>query len=203
MTDSSTTRPSCKVARVIDEHDLDNLGTELEDYWTADGSERLSLRNLADFLNKRILEQVIGDSDLNSFEVDVDSMYENLTSDDVSTGVRTETRNQLEQHGVDVGDLLSDFVTYQAIRTYLNEWREVEYETITDSEKIEKDLQSIQRLITRTQSVTEDRIEKLRDTNRIDIDEFGVLINAEILCQNCGKQYSLQSFFEERGCDCL
>lgn len=202
MNDSSTTRPSSKVARLIEEYDLDNLGAELEYYWTADGSDRLSLRDLADFFNKRILEQAIRNSGLNSFEINTDSTYENLTSDDVSTGVRTDTRNQLEQHEIDVDDLLDDFVTYQAIRSYLNEWREVEYETITDGEKIEKDLQSIQRLITRTQSVTEDRIKKLRDTDRIDVDEFGVLINAQILCQNCGKQYSLQSFFEERGCDC-
>jgi hypothetical protein len=202
MTDSSTTRPSSKVARLINEYDLDNLGAELEYYWTADGSDRLSLRNLADFFNKRLLEQAIRDSDLNSFEVDIDSTYENLTSDDVSTGVRTDTRNQLEQHGVDVDDLLDDFITYQAIHSYLKEWREVEYETITDEEKIEKDLQSIQRLITRTQSVTEDRVEKLRNTDRMDVDDFGVLIHVEILCQNCGKQYSLQSFFEERGCDC-
>jgi hypothetical protein len=94
-------------------------------------------------------------------------------------------------------------VTYQAIRSYLKEWRGAEYEQISDAEKLEKDLETIQRLLTRTHSVTEHRIELLRDTDRIALERFEVLLDAQALCQECGTQYSLAELFERGGCDCI
>jgi len=202
MTNTTDNRPSSKVARLLDEYGLDGLGDELEARWTGDGVERTSLRDLADYFNERLLEQALIDAGMNALESDVSSTYQNLTDDDVSTGVRTDTRNRLEQNGIDVDGLESDFVSYQAIRSYLTEYRDAEYRRLSDEEKVEKDLQSIQRLMTRTLSVTEERIEKLRETGRVDADEFEVLLDVQVLCQNCGRQYSVAEFLEQRGCDC-
>jgi len=202
MTDTTDDRPSSKVARLIDEHDLSGLGDELEMRWTGDGVERASLRDLADYFNKRVLEQALIDAGLSALESDVESTYRNLTDDEISTGVRTDTRNRLEQNGIDVDKLESDFVSYQAIRSYLTDYRGAEYHHLSDEEKVEKDLQSIQRLMTRTLSVTEERIEKLRETGRIDAGDFEVLLDLQVLCQECGEQYSVAEFLEERGCRC-
>jgi len=202
MSNTTDNRPSSKVARLISEYGLDGLGDELEARWTGDGVERTSLRDLADYFNERLLEQALIDAGMSALESDVSSTYENLTDDDVSTGVRTDTRNRLEQNDVDVDALESDFVSYQAIRSYLTEYRDAEYRRLSDEEKVEKDLQSIQRLMTRTLSVTEERIEKLRETGRIDVDEFEVLLDVQVLCQNCGEQYSVSEFLEQRGCGC-
>ena len=202
MSNTTDNRPSSKVARLISEYGLDGLGDELEVRWTGDGVERTSLRDLADYFNERLLEQALIDAGMSALESDVSSTYENLTDDDVSTGVRTDTRNRLEQNGVDVDALESEFVSYQAIRSYLTEYRDAEYRRLSDEEKVEKDLQSIQRLMTRTLSVTEERIEKLRETGRIDVDEFEVLLDVQVLCQNCGEQYSISEFLEQRGCEC-
>lgn len=202
MTDRTDDRPSSKVARVIEAYGLDGLGAELEARWTGDGYERTSLRDLATYFNKRVLERSLLDAGLSALESDVDTTYRNLTSEDVSTGVQTDTRNRLERNGVDVERLEDEFVTYQAIRSYLREYRGAEYQTPSDAEKIDNDLQSIQRLLTRTRSVTEDRIEKLRETDRIDIEEFGVLLDLSVLCQECGSQYTITELLEERGCDC-
>jgi hypothetical protein len=202
MSNTTDNRPSSKVARLISEYGLDGLGDELEARWTGDGVERTSLRDLADYFNERLLEQSLIDAGMSALESDVSSTYENLTDDDVSTGVRTDTRNRLEQNGVDVDALESDFVSYQAIRSYLTEYRDAEYRRLSDEEKVEKDLQSIQRLMTRTLSVTEERIEKLRETGRIDVDEFEVLLDVQVLCQSCGEQYSISEFLEQRGCGC-
>ena len=202
MADTTDGRPSSKVARLIDEYDLRGLGDELEIRWTGDGVERTSLRDLADYFNKQLLEQALIDAGMSALESDVDSTYRNLTDDDVSTGVRTDTRNRLEQNGIDVGRLESDFVSYQAIRSFLTEYRDAEYRRLSDREKVEKDLQSIQRLMTRTLSVTEERIEKLRQTGRIDVGEFEVLLDLQVLCQECGEQYSVAAFLEGRGCQC-
>jgi hypothetical protein len=202
MADTPDDRPSSKVARLIEEYGLEGLGADLEARWTGDGVERMSLRDLAEFFNKRLLEQALLEAGMSSLESDVRTTYENLTADDVSTGVRTDTRNRLERNGIDVDGLENDFVTYQAIRSYLKEWRGAEYQGLSDAEKIEKDLESIQRLMTRTLSVTEERIEKLRDTGRIDIDSFEVFLDAQVLCQECGSQYAVAEFFEQGGCTC-
>ncbi|WP_336022626.1 rod-determining factor RdfA [Halobellus salinisoli] len=202
MTDATDNRPSSKVARLIDEYDLDGLGDELEALWTGDGVERMSLRDLADYFNERLLEQTLIDAGMSALESDVSTTYQNLTDDDVSTGVKTDARSRLEQNSIDVDTLESNFVSYQAIRSYLTEYRDAEYRQLSDDEKVEKDLQSIQRLMTRTLSVTEERIEKLRETGRVDVDEFEVLLDMQVLCQRCGSQYSVAEFLEKRGCDC-
>lgn len=202
MAETTDGRPSNKVARLLDEYGLDGLGAELEARWTADGYERMSLRDLAEYFNKRLLERTLIDAGMEALESDVTAMYRNLTDDDVSVGVRTDTENRLEQNGIDVDSLERDFVTYQAIRSYLKEYRGAEYQQLSDEEKIEKDLEIIQRLLTRTLSVTEGRIEKLRETERIDVEDFEVLLDMQILCQSCGTQYSATQFLEEGGCEC-
>jgi len=197
-----TDRPDSKVARLIDRYGLDGVGAELERRWTADGDERLSLRDCATLFNERLLEAALRDAGQNALQRDVAVTYEQLTGEDVTAGVRTETRNRLEQVGVDAATLEADFVSYQAIRSYLTEYRDATYEGPTDAEKIESDIESIQRLLARTLSVTEDRVERLRDTGRLDIEEFEVLLDVQVLCQDCGSQYTVTELLESGGCDC-
>ena len=195
-------RPDSKVAALIDRYGLDGLGDELERRWTADGAERLSLRDCAALFNRRLLEAALLAAGSDAFQRDVETTYERLTGDGVTAGVRTETRNRLSREGVDVDELERDFVTYQAIRSYLTEYRDATYEGPSDTEKIESDIEHIQRLMARTLSVTEDRIEGLQATGRLDIDSFDVLIEAQVLCQDCGSQYSVTELLEAGGCDC-
>ena len=203
MGDTAADRPSSKVARLLEEYDLDGLGADLEARWTGDSIDRMSLRDLAEFFNKRLLEQALLDAGMSTLESDLDATYEHLTGDDVSTGVRAEARSRLKRNGIDVDALESDFVTYQAIRSYLKGWRGAEYEGVSDTEKLEKDLETIQRLLTRTHSVAEHRIELLRETDRLALERFEVLLDAQVLCQECGTQYSLAELFERGGCDCV
>jgi hypothetical protein len=197
-------KPASKVARLIEKYELEGLGADLETRWTGDGSERMSLRDLATFFNQQLLRQALMTADNSTGAVDntVETIYTRLTSDAVSSGVRTDTRSRLEQRGVNVDVLESDFVTYQAIRSYLKDWRGAEYQTISDEAKIKKDLESIQRLMSRTTSVTEERIEKLRETDRISLDEFEVLLDVQVLCQTCGDQHSVTELLEQGGCPC-
>lgn len=55
----STRGRRSKVARLIDEYEWTGLGATLEARWTADGSERASLRDLADQFNERVLEAAL------------------------------------------------------------------------------------------------------------------------------------------------
>jgi hypothetical protein len=195
-------RPSSKVARLIEQYGLDGVGDELERRWTGDGVDRMSLRDCATLFNERLLEAALLEAGVNTLETDIETTYRRLTDDDISTGVRTDTRRRLERTGVDVDALDGEFVTYQAIRSYLTEYRDAEYERLSDAEKVRKDIESIQRLVSRTRSVTEDRIETLDGTGRIDGDAVDVLVDVQVLCRHCGRQYPVTEFLEQRGCDC-
>jgi len=203
MTDSRDDRPSSKVARLLAEHDLEGLGDDLEARWTGEGAERTSLRDLADLVNRRLVESALREAEMSALERDVEAAYKALVGDDVSPGVQTETRTQLRRNGVDVDALESEFVTYQAVRSYLQSWRDVEYREHSDAEKLRKDRETIERLLNRTLSVTEDRVEKLRETGRLDLAEFSVFLDLRVLCQGCGTQYDVSELLERGRCDCM
>jgi hypothetical protein len=203
MTTAPDDRPRNKVARLIDKYDLTGLGAELEARWTGDGVERTSLRDLADEFNRRLLAAALQEAGRTPLDDEVASLYDDLTGDDVSQGVRTDTRTTLAADGVDVDAVEREFVTYQAIRSYLKDWRGAEYRDPSDEEKLASDRETIQRLLTRTLTVTEDRLTQLRDTDRIAAAEFEVFVDAQVLCQRCGTQHAVVAFIDNGGCDCL
>jgi len=86
MTTSTDRKPSNKVAKLIDQYDLVGLGGELKMYWMGNGVERMSLRDLAAYFNKRLLEAKMEAEGMSLINNDVDTVYRNLTSDDVSAG---------------------------------------------------------------------------------------------------------------------
>lgn len=202
MTESTTDGSDGKVARLIRDYDLENMGDELADRWTREGSDRMSLRDLATYFNRALLRAALRDADLSPLEYDVDATYETLTGSDASAGVRTDTRLALQRDGVDVERLETDFVSYQAIRSYLEDRRGLEYDRPSDEEKRSTDLETIQRLQSRTRTVTEERIEHLAQTGRLDVQDVEVLLDVGILCKGCGTQYSVSELFEQGGCGC-
>jgi hypothetical protein len=202
MTTDTEDRPASKVARLIDEYRLEGVGATLETRWTGDGVDRMSLRDLADYFNKQILEERLLQAGMPTLESELETTYTALTSDDISVGVQTETRSRLTQNDIDIETLQSDFVTYQAIRSYLQDYRDATYEGPSDEEKIAADKENIQRLLSRTHSVTEDRIETLRDTDRLAIDEFEVFVDVQVLCKDCGTQHTVGDLLEHGGCNC-
>jgi hypothetical protein len=203
MTTASDDPPRNKVARLIDKYELTGLGADLEARWTGDGVERTSLRDLAEYFNRNLLAAALREAGRRPLDDEVASLYENLTGDDVSQGVKTDTRTTLAADGIDVDSLEREFVTYQAIRSYLKDWRGAEYRRPSDEEKLTSDRETIQRLLTRTLMVTEDRLEQLRETDRIAAGEFEVFVDARVLCQRCGSRYAVGDFIDNGGCDCL
>jgi hypothetical protein len=204
MTDNPDSgRPSSKVARLIDEYDLGAAyGDELERRWTADGDERESLRDLADRFNRRLLESALTAAGASTVSGEVENLYRLLTADDVSSGMRTEARARLERDGVDVDGLERDFVTYQAIRSYLTEYRDAEYEEPTETERVESVLETIQRLRSRLRSITEGSLDRLQSTDRLTLGTFRLFVDVDVLCEDCGAQYGVAELLERGGCDC-
>jgi hypothetical protein len=192
-----------KVARLIASYGLgEAFGARLEALWTAEDERRESLRSLADRFNRRVLDAAMAEAGLSPVDGEVDNMYRLLTGDDVSSGNRTEARRRLERAGVDVDRLERDFVSYQAIRSYLTEYRDAAYEREDDSATVTDAIETIQRLESRLRAVTEKRLGRLASTDRLTIGEFRVFIDVSVLCEDCDTQYGVVELLREGSCDC-
>ncbi|WP_049913230.1 rod-determining factor RdfA [Halococcus thailandensis] len=196
----STGRRS-KVARLIDEYDLDGIGAEMERRWTAPDDERTSLRDLATHFNQRLLAAAMATAGLQPLSGEIENTYQLLTDEETSSADRTQTRRQLERDGVPVEELQSDFVTYQAIRSYLIEHRGAEY-TADDRDRTVVEAENVQRLRGRVETVTEEKLDRLRRNTEFDLGEFMLFVDVSVLCEDCGQRYGIDELLERGGCDC-
>lgn len=187
-----------KVARLIEEYEMEPLGAEMERLWTAT-EDRHSLRDLATYFNQRLLERAFEESNIRPLDGEVENIYRLLTDDGTADGTRI--RRRLERDGLDVDALERDFVTYQAIRTYLKKHRGAEY-TPAETDPIEREINNIQQLRGRIDSVTDGKIEQLRNTDQLDIGTFRTLIDIRIVCEDCNTQFDIIELLERGHCNC-
>lgn len=198
-TDGSPGRPS-KVARIIESYGLAGLGDELEAAWTAPESDRQSLRDLADLVNRRIVESVLEQHGDRPLTGEIESVYAALQGDADSATVRDVT-TRLENLGVSTTDLESDLVSYQAVRTYLQSVRGAEYER-ESSDPITASRGRIQSLRGRLRAVTEGQLEELATRDALSLGESRVLVQVQVYCEECGRQFDVEELLERGGCDC-
>lgn len=189
-----------KLVRLIDEYDLGGIGAELEQQWTADPEQRSSLRELADYVNRELLEAAVRDADAQPLSGEIDALY-GVLGDGGSDAERTRVRRRLQREGVDVERLERDFVTYQAVRAYLRDHRGAEYQG-TGSSNTETDVESVRRLRGRTSAVLESKVEKLRSSEDVSIGEYRTIVTTSVVCEQCGGRYEFAELVDRGGCDC-
>jgi hypothetical protein len=200
-TPDATPGPQSKVERVIEEYGLEGLGDELERRWTGETGERESLRSLADRFNREVLRAALDEAGASPLDGEVENTYRLLRGDDVSPGMQTEVRRQLERDGIDREQVESDFVSHQAIHTYLREHRGAELETEEES-RVEKESRTIRRLQGRVSVVTESGLTRLANASDITVGDVEVLTDIQVYCADCGSQYDAVELIERGGCDC-
>lgn len=184
-------RPSSKVARIIETYDLDELGRELEERWLAEDDDGMSLRELADYVNRHALEAAVRESQLSVLDADVETLYEQLTGDDVSSGVRTNVRRRLARNDVDVETVTDDFVTHQSVHTYLRDHREVERPETSPEERRAGASERLQKLQDRTAAVSRTTLESLQREGTVPDGDFDVLVDVQVVFPESGEQYSI------------
>jgi hypothetical protein len=190
-----------KVVRLLQRYELVGLGDELVEYWTDETTERKSLRELADYFNQELLARVLRDASVDTLAGEQENLYRLLTDEGVSSGAAVQATNRLEQHGIDVDRLTTDFVSRQAIHTYLTNYRDVSYSS-NDDDPVETETTNVRRLRRRMTTIIESKIERLRNTDRITLGAFNVLIDVRVLCEDCGAQYQVTELFDRGGCEC-
>lgn len=189
-----------KVVRLIEEYDLQGIGAELEQYWTAD-EDRRSLRELADYFNRHLLEAALDSAGIQHLDGEIENTYRLLADDDVSSADQTRVRRRLERDGIDVDELEGDFVTYQAIRSYLKDHRGAEY-TPDETDPLEREKTNIQQLRGRMTAVTEGKIQQLRDSDTLELGDFRILTEIQVVCEDCNTQFDAVELLERGGCNC-
>ncbi|GAB3676433.1 rod-determining factor RdfA [Halopiger thermotolerans] len=192
----------CKVGRIADRYDLTGLDDELVRYWTDETDDRYSTRDLAEHVNQRVLAAALDEAGLQYKDGEVENTYRLLTSDDVSSGTRVQTRKELERDAVPIEDVEGDFVSHQTVYNHLTGCLEASLESPSDEERLERSRDKLGALRNRTAAVTEDTIAQLERGDVLDIGEFNVLVNVTVTCEECRTQYTVQDLLEQGGCDC-
>jgi hypothetical protein len=188
-----------KVARVIREYDLDGMGANLEAAWTGESGERTSLRDLADEFNEAVLEAALREASVSSLNVDVSSTYESLRGESGSSATRA--RRRLEREGIDVDELTGDFVTHQAIHTYLTQEREASLPA-ADDDMADRKVETIEKLQGRVSAVAESAISSLANAGELDRGDYDVLVDVRTVCPNCGADAPVGELIRRGGCGC-
>lgn len=191
-----------KVERLLDDYDLRDVGETLEKRWLGTDGTRYSLRELESWFNRQLLRAAMEDAGMNPLDGEVENLYRLLSDDDVSSGMRTQACNRLERNDVDVERLEDDFVSYQSIRTYLRNYRDVSAPTDEETDRVEREMENVQRLKSRFSAVTESKLEGLRKADEIQLGSFRVLADLRVFCETCGSQYPIEEFLERGHCDC-
>ncbi|MFC4551159.1 MULTISPECIES: rod-determining factor RdfA [Halorussus] len=195
--------PTTKVGRLLERYGLgEEFGDRLEAAWLGESVERKSLRDLADEFNRELLGVAMAEAGMSSLDGEVENIYRLLTDEEVSSGMRTDARRRLDRNGVDVESLERDFVSYQAVRSYLKGVRQAEYDDSADEDRVEKVAESVRRLQSRTVSVAEGNLDQLRNAGDLTLGDSRVLVDLTVLCEDCGDQYSYDELLERGGCDC-
>ncbi len=190
-----------KVARLVDEYDLDGVGAELEARWTATGDDHWSLRDLATHFNHELIRERLYEAGINPSVAEVENVVHSLTGGDAAAAEQTQLRRRLEREGVDIDDLAGDVVTYQAVRSYLQDYRGAEYERDT-GDRTATVADAVQKLRGRLVSVTETKLNQLRNTSHLTLGEFRVMADVRVLCTECNSQYGVSELLTAGGCDC-
>lgn len=201
MSDTDDGDPTrSKVGRLVERYDLAGLGEELEHRWTAPEGQRDSLRKLAEYVNRRVLEAELRDAGHSPTAAELEGHYEAIADDDVDSGTRTRKRRELERYGVDVERLRASFVTHQTVHTYLTEFRNASFDP--DPTTVEDEKATLARLRSRTAAVTESTLERLAAADRIADREYETLVDVRVLCRDCGRASDLEALLDEGGCGC-
>lgn len=114
---------------------------------------------------------------------------------------RTRARRLIEREDIDVDGLMGDFVTYQAIRSYLKNHRGAEY-TPDKTDPLERELTNISQLQGRIDTVAEGKLEQLRAADNLTLGDFRTMITVQLYCEDCNTQFDVEELLDQGRWDC-
>ncbi|ERG94640.1 MAG: hypothetical protein J07HQW2_01076 [Haloquadratum walsbyi J07HQW2] len=191
-----------KIKRIANEYDLQGLGDELVSRWLGeDGYERESLRDLADRVNNRLIHAAVDDS-FTLLDGEAENIRRLLTDNDVTAGMRTETRQNLKNKGIKIDNLESSLISYQSVYNYFKRDRDISRESQETTNRPEASLESIQKLANRLRAIVTNNIEQWVRNDVVTDGSYNVDVALRVTCQHCGERWSPTTFLDQNGCQC-
>lgn len=188
---------NCKIDRVARRWALETIDEQLLERREAGAS----LRDLEQFFNRQVLAAAMAETGIETVDGEVENLYHLLTDDDVSAGTRVEAESRLERHGLDPDAVESDFVSYQTVRTHLNDCLDVDTNRESGLEPTDgKNI--VFKLLSRTESITERTIDRLRSSGHLTIGTPEVTLSLRVACSECGEEYPFGRLVDRGGCSC-
>ena len=192
----------CKVGRVVEAYGLPSMDDRLTARWLGTDGERLGLRDLKAFFNRAVLRASMQEAGLDPLDGEVEEIYRLLDEGEAGDRSPVRARERLERAGVDVDSVQRDFVSHPTIGAHLKGCIGVEPPRSTGGDQLAKAEERVFKLQNRMEAVVRGSIEHLRDTDRVEADDFDVFVSARVLCERCGTQYDVHDFLRREGCDC-
>lgn len=198
--DAGTAPCSCKVGRVAAEYGLDGVHADLRREWTDGGG---SVRDLADTFNKRVLRAAFGRAGHLPIDGEVDNVYRVLTGD-ADAGSRTRARERLRRDGVPIAEVEDRLISHQTLYRHLVDCLDATHdpEEPTDAERIEEWRNRLLALQNRTARVAARGVEQLRHNGAVEAGSVDVMVDVNLLCEDCGGFYTVEEFLDRGACDC-
>lgn len=196
MSESGACR--CKIGRLTEEHDLENV----DEWLVADWRDGTSVRDLTTAFNERIVARYVAESEASPVQWDRTRVYEALEANDSDDPDSIEIRRGLERAGIDLANLESDVVSHQTVYRHLTDCLDADADTeIGDDERRDTALDTVHALQRRTELVTESQVESLRSAGVAPVEDPDVIVDVRILCRECGRSMDLERAVTD-GCDC-
>lgn len=202
MADPRDVNQRYKVGKVLSKYELADLHDRLPELWLGEDGEEVSLRDLAEQVNVAVVRAALEQAGEDPLDGEAENIYRLLHGDDVSAGVRIQQRNRLERAGIDVEELESDFVTHQAVHTYLTKALDVSKGSQDETDLIEKHETRIQRLRNRLDAVMAQSLDDLQNAGELSTGSVDTTVRLQVYCEDCETQYDLPELLQKGGCEC-
>jgi hypothetical protein len=187
----------CKVGRVANRRGLSGIDDCLRRRWTAGAS----LRDLERLFAERVVTAALTEAGRDPLDGEPSNLYRLLTDDSVSDADRIGAKGRLRREGVDPDAVADDFVSHVTIRSHLTDCLGVETTRPAET-SVESVRESVYRLVSRTEAVTGQAVERLASHDKMTVGEPTVTASVRVACEDCGAEYTVTRFLERGGCDC-
>lgn len=191
---------NCKVGELIEEYNLTNINDDLVTRWTGRRGEEESVRTLAHHFNCQLLRSEMRAVNMELVEGRVENLHELLTDDDRLDAVQMEARSTLDGAGIDVDRLEDRFLSHQTMYRHLKNCLDAEKQR--NILTVDKERDRIHSVQNRAEVIVDDSVSRLRNGDKLDLDEFEVLINFRVTCENCGALHDVTNLIDAGGCEC-
>lgn len=188
----SETPQQHKIVHVAEKYDLDDIGDELVTYWIGDGPDK-SVRELAEYFNFRVTDTALRSAGVILDREVVESIAEKLSAGDAPL-----TETEFGDSEIDLSEVKTDLVTYQAVYTYLREVRDIEYPKTVQSKS--QRIDDLRNLHGRVAKVSRKTTTQLIQEGDVDGPAPRIEVDATALCLDCQTETDLLIYLHNGSC---